>query len=85
MLAWMQGGELFTFMRKRRRALRESWARFYAAAVVMGFGYLSSRDIVYRCVLCVSLRLACRKTWRALVPPGPVSVLYNLLLRIDST
>lgn len=46
-----QGGELFTFMRKRRRALRESWARFYVAAVVMGFGYLSARDIVYRCSL----------------------------------
>ena len=45
----VQGGERFTFMRKRRRALRESWARFYVAAVVMGFGYLSSRDIVYRC------------------------------------
>ena len=45
----MQGGELFTFMRKRRRALRESWARFYAAAVICGFQYLGARHMVYRC------------------------------------
>lgn len=46
---FVQGGELFTFMRKRRRALREAWARFYAATVICGFAYLSARDIVYRC------------------------------------
>ena len=46
---FVQGGELFTFMRKRRRALREAWARFYAATVICGFAYLSTRDIVYRC------------------------------------
>ena len=45
----MQGGELFTFMRKRRRALRESWARFYAAAVICGFQNLGARHMVYRC------------------------------------
>ena len=49
LMDFVQGGELFTFMRKRRRALRESWARFYAAAVVCGFQYLGARHMVYRC------------------------------------
>jgi serine/threonine protein kinase len=48
LMEFVQGGELFTFMRKRRRALRESWARFYAAAVICGFQYLGARHIVYR-------------------------------------
>ena len=49
LMEFVQGGELFTFMRKRRRALRESWARFYAAAVISGFQYLGARHMVYRC------------------------------------
>lgn len=55
---FVQGGELFTFMRKRRRALREAWARFYAATVICGFAYLSARDIVYRCAPHRALGLA---------------------------
>lgn len=49
LMEFVQGGELFTFMRKRRRALRESWARFYAATVIVGFQYLGARHMVYRC------------------------------------
>jgi serine/threonine protein kinase len=57
LMEFVQGGELFTFMRKRRRALRESWARFYAAAVVCGFQYLGSRHMVYRCVASILLSI----------------------------
>lgn len=47
----VQGGELFAFMRKRKRAFRESWAKFYAASVICAFEYLGAHNIVYRYVL----------------------------------
>ena len=61
LMDFVPGGELFTFMRKRRRALRESWARFYAAAVVVGFQYLGARSMIYRCGAAAELAIgACR-------------------------
>ena len=44
----VMGGELFAFMRKRRKAFRESWAKFYVAAVICAFEYLGARNICYR-------------------------------------
>jgi cGMP-dependent protein kinase len=49
MMELVQGGELFAFMRKRKRAFRESWAKFYAASVICAFEYLGAHNIVYRC------------------------------------
>jgi len=41
------GGELFTLLR-RVSVFSESTARFYAACVVSAFGYMHSKDMVYR-------------------------------------
>ncbi len=41
------GGELFTFLRSRT-LFDEEVARFYSAAVILGFEYMHDRNIVYR-------------------------------------
>lgn len=41
------GGELFTFLRKRK-LFTEDWSRFYAGCVVLAFEYMHSKDILYR-------------------------------------
>ncbi|KAI8843877.1 kinase-like domain-containing protein [Chytriomyces cf. hyalinus JEL632] len=46
-LEYIQGGELFTFLRRCGR-FENSMARFYAAEVTMAFEYLHIRHIVYR-------------------------------------
>ncbi|RKO87241.1 kinase-like domain-containing protein, partial [Blyttiomyces helicus] len=46
-LEYVQGGELFTYLRKSGR-FSNNIARFYAAEVVMAFEYLHASDIVYR-------------------------------------
>merc|ERR1719195_576598 len=42
-----QGGELFTILR-RRRYFNEPTSKFYAGCVVEGFGYMHSKNIIYR-------------------------------------
>eukprot|EP00803_Ostreobium_quekettii_P000241 evm.model.scf_1252.3 EVM.evm.TU.scf_1252.3 scf_1252:22586-28170(-) len=44
----IMGGELFTYLQKRRRPLSESHARFYAACVIQAFEYLQESHVVYR-------------------------------------
>ncbi|KAJ3345143.1 camp-dependent protein kinase catalytic subunit [Entophlyctis luteolus] len=46
-LEYVQGGELFSFLRKSGR-FEAHVARFYAAQVALAFEYLHSRHIVYR-------------------------------------
>ncbi|KAJ3271877.1 camp-dependent protein kinase catalytic subunit [Terramyces sp. JEL0728] len=46
-LEYVQGGELFTYLRKSGR-FPNHVARFYAAEVVMAFEYLHGKDIIYR-------------------------------------
>ncbi|KAJ3203458.1 camp-dependent protein kinase catalytic subunit [Entophlyctis luteolus] len=46
-LEFVQGGELFSFLRRSGR-FKNSMALFYAAEVVLAFEYLHNRDIVYR-------------------------------------
>lgn len=46
-LEYVQGGELFTYLRNIGK-LESNHARFYAAQVTMMFEYLHSRNIVYR-------------------------------------
>ncbi|KAJ3246968.1 camp-dependent protein kinase catalytic subunit, partial [Borealophlyctis nickersoniae] len=46
-LEYVQGGELFSYLRKSGR-FPNHVARFYAAEVVMAFEYLHARDIIYR-------------------------------------
>merc|ERR1719354_721029 len=46
-LEYIQGGELFTYLRKSGRFANHV-ARFYAAQVVCAFEYLHSKDIIYR-------------------------------------
>lgn len=43
----VNGGEMFTYIRKMQR-LKESDAKFFAAQVVMAFQYLHHLDIIYR-------------------------------------
>lgn len=43
----VMGGELFSLLR-RRRLFKETTAQFYAGAVISAFGYMHSRDTVYR-------------------------------------
>ncbi|KAI8616523.1 camp-dependent protein kinase A [Chytriomyces sp. MP71] len=46
-LEFVQGGELFTFLRRSGR-FRNSMAKFYAVEVLLAFDYLHTRDIIYR-------------------------------------
>ncbi|KAI9329101.1 kinase-like domain-containing protein [Obelidium mucronatum] len=46
-LEFVQGGELFTFLRKSGR-FRNNVALFYAAEVILAFEYLHNRHIIYR-------------------------------------
>ncbi|KAJ3004548.1 UNVERIFIED_CONTAM: camp-dependent protein kinase catalytic subunit [Siphonaria sp. JEL0065] len=46
-LEFVQGGELFTFLRKSGR-FRNNVALFYAGEVVLAVEYLHNRDIIYR-------------------------------------
>ncbi|KAH6573235.1 hypothetical protein BASA50_007634 [Batrachochytrium salamandrivorans] len=46
-LEYVQGGELFSYLRKSGRFANHV-ARFYAAQVVMAFDYLHTKDIIYR-------------------------------------
>ncbi|KAI9352287.1 kinase-like domain-containing protein [Zopfochytrium polystomum] len=46
-LEYIQGGELFSYLRRSGR-FPNHVARFYAAEVVLAFEYLHSRDIIYR-------------------------------------
>ncbi|KAJ3094517.1 camp-dependent protein kinase catalytic subunit [Phlyctochytrium planicorne] len=46
-LEYVQGGELFSYLRKSGR-FPNHIAKFYAAEVVMAFEYLHSKDIIYR-------------------------------------
>ncbi|KAI8968847.1 camp-dependent protein kinase 8 [Mycotypha africana] len=46
-LEYVQGGELFSYMRQRGQ-LKEEEAAFYAAEVTWAIDYLHSQDIVYR-------------------------------------
>nr|KAJ3420464.1 camp-dependent protein kinase catalytic subunit [Polyrhizophydium stewartii] len=46
-LEYVQGGELFSYLRKSGR-FSNHVARFYAAEVVMAFEYLHNKDIIYR-------------------------------------
>ncbi|KAJ1555228.1 camp-dependent protein kinase catalytic subunit [Cladochytrium tenue] len=46
-LEYVQGGELFSFLRKSGR-FPNHVARFYAAEVLLAFEYLHSMDIIYR-------------------------------------
>ncbi|KAI8898507.1 kinase-like domain-containing protein [Globomyces pollinis-pini] len=46
-LEYVQGGELFTYLRKSGR-FPNHVARFYAAEVVLSFEYIHSKDIIYR-------------------------------------
>ncbi|KAK5669139.1 hypothetical protein BDV3_003332 [Batrachochytrium dendrobatidis] len=46
-LEYVQGGELFSYLRKSGR-FSNHVARFYAAQVVMAFDYLHTKDIIYR-------------------------------------
>ncbi|EER17036.1 cAMP-dependent protein kinase catalytic subunit, putative, partial [Perkinsus marinus ATCC 50983] len=47
LMGYVNGGELFSLIRKGERLLNED-ARFYAAEIVLAFEYLHSLDIVYR-------------------------------------
>ncbi|GMH33824.1 hypothetical protein BSKO_01658 [Bryopsis sp. KO-2023] len=44
----IMGGELFTYLQKRRRPLTEAHAKFYAASVICAFEYMQARHCVYR-------------------------------------
>ena len=44
---FLNGGELFTYLRKEQR-FAENRARFYAAEMIVAIGALHSRDIIYR-------------------------------------
>jgi len=44
---YVQGGELFSLMRKRVK-LQEEVAKFYAAEVVLAIAYLHTQDVIYR-------------------------------------
>ncbi|KAJ3023638.1 UNVERIFIED_CONTAM: camp-dependent protein kinase catalytic subunit [Siphonaria sp. JEL0065] len=46
-LEYIQGGELFTYLRNMDKLDNEA-AKFYAAEVVLAFEYLHSADVVYR-------------------------------------
>ncbi|KAJ3109960.1 camp-dependent protein kinase catalytic subunit [Physocladia obscura] len=46
-LEFIQGGELFTHLRKSGR-FRNNVALFYAGEVILAFEYLHNRDIIYR-------------------------------------
>ncbi|KAI8914349.1 kinase-like domain-containing protein [Gorgonomyces haynaldii] len=46
-LEYVQGGELFSYLRKSGRFANHV-ARFYAAEVVLAFEYLHEQDIIYR-------------------------------------
>ncbi|ORY46462.1 kinase-like protein [Rhizoclosmatium globosum] len=46
-LEFVQGGELFTFLRRSGR-FRNNVALFYAGEVILAFEYLHNRDIIYR-------------------------------------
>lgn len=46
-LEYVQGGELFTYLRNQGRLGNES-AKFYVAQLVLAFGYLHSLHIIYR-------------------------------------
>lgn len=46
-LEYVPGGELFTYLRNEGR-LQNDEANFYAAQIVLAFGYLHSRDVAYR-------------------------------------
>ncbi|MEW5303042.1 MAG: hypothetical protein WDW36_005773 [Sanguina aurantia] len=48
MMEAVMGGELFSYLQTRTRALDESHARFYAASVVLSLEYLHDRGLVYR-------------------------------------
>jgi cGMP-dependent protein kinase len=41
------GGELFTFLRKRK-LFSEDWSKFYSGCVLLAFEYMHSKDILYR-------------------------------------
>ena len=46
-MRFVQGGELFNLLNKKRR-FDEAMARFYAAQVVLAIGYLHDQNIIYR-------------------------------------
>lgn len=46
-MEYVCGGELFTYLRSRKR-FRDHVARFYAAEVVLALDYMHSKDIIYR-------------------------------------
>eukprot|EP00798_Chlamydomonas_sp_ICE-L_P007832 gene7832-1031_t len=48
MMEAVMGGELFSYLQTRRTVLDEPHARFYAASVILGLGYLHERGCVYR-------------------------------------
>jgi len=49
LLRLVQGGELFTLMRRcKNRILGENAARFYAAAILEGLIYMHNNNIIYR-------------------------------------
>ena len=47
LLEYVQGGELFSHLRKERR-LKDDAARFYASEIILALDYLHARNIVYR-------------------------------------
>lgn len=46
-MKFMQGGELFTHLRKIR-FFPHSWTQFYAASIVIALQYLHQNNIIYR-------------------------------------
>ena len=46
-MEYLDGGELFTHLRKYR-SLPEEWLRFYGAEIISAFSYLHSKGIAYR-------------------------------------
>jgi len=46
-MKFMKGGELFQHLKLARR-FKEHRAKFYAACIVLGMGYLHDKDIAYR-------------------------------------